>query len=172
MRWRLAFMAIAALLAVGAHELTAQDATLGSWQAEARARLKAIYEYGEFRAETFRGDWLEDSSAYIVRQRDPGTDEETVVRYDVESGERASAFDGGYALRGRQVRTEAFADHILELIEKPVDRLEPQIGHGQGVGLGIDEAHVAAAGPGFADGADFFERIGQLGCRVPFFHKV
>jgi dipeptidyl-peptidase-4 len=88
MRWRPALVVFAALLAVSTHELTAQDSTLGNWQAEAVARLKAIYEEGAFRAETFAGDWLADSSGYTIRQRDPETEEPTLVRYDVETGER------------------------------------------------------------------------------------
>ena len=55
---------------------------------EAQSRLRAIYERGEFRAKSFRADWLSDSSGYTVREPVPGTEKRVLVRYDVASGKR------------------------------------------------------------------------------------
>ena len=51
-------------------------------------RIRAIYERGEFRARTFRGEWAADSSGYIVSEPDAaaGSNETKRVRYDVADG--------------------------------------------------------------------------------------
>jgi dipeptidyl-peptidase-4 len=54
----------------------------------AESRLQAIYEQGEYRAKTFRGEWLPDSSGYVIRETMPGEAGRVAVRYDVISGER------------------------------------------------------------------------------------
>ena len=50
---------------------------------KARSRLSAIYERGEFRVRRFRADWLPDGSGYTVSERDPGTNERVLVRYEL-----------------------------------------------------------------------------------------
>lgn len=62
-----------------------------TWQEEATARFKAIYDRGEFRADAFQPAWLPDSSGYTVRERDPQTNQSAVWRYDARSGERTPA---------------------------------------------------------------------------------
>ncbi len=55
---------------------------------EAEARLRGIYDRGEFRARRFRADWLPDSSGYTVSERVPGGTAPVLVKYDAASGER------------------------------------------------------------------------------------
>ncbi|MCH7921325.1 MAG: hypothetical protein IIC50_25555, partial [Planctomycetes bacterium] len=54
----------------------------------AEARLRAIYEGGEFRSKRFRADWLPDSSGYTILEPVPESEEQVLVRYDVASGKR------------------------------------------------------------------------------------
>ncbi len=56
--------------------------------AEVEARLRAIYDRGEFRATRFRGTWLPDSSGYTVRERVAGSQMPSFVSYDAASGRR------------------------------------------------------------------------------------
>ncbi|MEM7456415.1 MAG: DPP IV N-terminal domain-containing protein [Planctomycetota bacterium] len=60
------------------------------WQEIARERLSAIYEEGNFRAEPDRREWLTDSSAFVVRERDPQTGRQGFAQYDVQTGERTN----------------------------------------------------------------------------------
>lgn len=55
---------------------------------EAEARLRAIYEKGEFGTESFRGEWLDDSSGYTVLEPAAGSDARIPVRYHAASGQR------------------------------------------------------------------------------------
>ena len=99
---------IAAVLAVFAAEISAQV------PAETEARLRAIYETREFRAKSFQGTWLSDSSGYTVTEPDPASDGRVRVRYDTATGKRtvlgeAQAREegrrrGGRAGRGGQFR--------------------------------------------------------------------
>jgi dipeptidyl-peptidase-4 len=68
----------------------AQSVVDADWMKWAVPRLRSVYELGEFRAEAFRGEWLPDSSGYTLREKDPNTSEETVVRYNAASGERTT----------------------------------------------------------------------------------
>ena len=52
----------------------------------AESRLQAIYEQGEFRAKRFGGEWLPDSSGYLVREQNGDERKTGWVRYDVVSG--------------------------------------------------------------------------------------
>ena len=54
--------------------------------AEAKEWLRAIYELGEFNAKSFRGDWLQDGSGYMVLEPVAGENERELVSYDVTSG--------------------------------------------------------------------------------------
>ncbi len=75
--------AVVTVLAVQAVDISAQV------PAEAEARLRAIYERGEFNARSFRGNWLRDGSGYTVLEPVSGADERALVSYGVASGERA-----------------------------------------------------------------------------------
>jgi dipeptidyl-peptidase-4 len=57
--------------------------------AETEAILRAIYERGEYRAESLRASWLQDSSGYTVLEPAVGSDCRELVRYDAASGKRA-----------------------------------------------------------------------------------
>nr|WP_238381236.1 DPP IV N-terminal domain-containing protein [Mariniblastus fucicola] len=69
------------------------------------ARLKAVYETGEFRAKGFSANWWPDSKGYSVRQRDSETGERVTVHYDVRTGEETEAkpLGRGKPSRGRLV---------------------------------------------------------------------
>lgn len=58
------------------------------WRDHAAARLKAIYEQGDFRAKVFRPIWLSDSSGFVVDAIDPSTNQPVTWFYDVATGER------------------------------------------------------------------------------------
>ena len=75
------------LCTVGTPDLRAQ-VSHDEMLKEAEARLRAIYDRGEFRAKRFAADWLPDSSGYTVREVDPNTKKSVLVRYDAASGER------------------------------------------------------------------------------------
>ena len=79
----------AVLPSVMANEgLMAQTNVERTWRDAAEPRLRAIYERGEFRGRRFETEWLPDSSGYVVRERDPETDESHRVQYDVRTGKR------------------------------------------------------------------------------------
>ncbi len=59
-----------------------------SWRSHAEARLKAIYERGEFRAKKFQPTWLKDSSGFVIEESDAKTNKSNRWFYDVQSGER------------------------------------------------------------------------------------
>lgn len=94
---------------LGACRLQAQ-----TWQDRALPRLKAIYEQGEFRAAGFRGEWLPDSSGYTIRQRDETTNESTLWRYDVATGERTKAELPKDKPNGKAERRSPDGKHLLE----------------------------------------------------------
>ncbi len=82
----LAFIAL--LTAVcSAHPQSSRDST---WQNDTEARLKGIYEQGEFRPKTFLAEWLPDSSGYTVQEQDPDKNALVEARYDVLTGERTA----------------------------------------------------------------------------------
>lgn len=86
-----------ALLCVGAilwlfpdaSDLPAQESRITGWQATAEARLKAIYERGEFRAKPYRPTWLNDNSGFVVEEADPTTGKPTQWFHDVTTGARS-----------------------------------------------------------------------------------
>ena len=55
---------------------------------QAESRLRAIYDRDEFRAKSFRADWLADGSGYTVLESAPKASEKVRVRYDAASGKR------------------------------------------------------------------------------------
>ncbi|HIE98970.1 MAG TPA: S9 family peptidase, partial [Fuerstia sp.] len=87
----IAFTSLAVYLATGICGLRAQTLHDSAWQNEAKPRLQAIYERGEFRPRSLRAEWLPDSSGYTIRERDPKTKKSIVVSYDVRTGKRTEA---------------------------------------------------------------------------------
>jgi dipeptidyl-peptidase-4 len=75
------------LILLAARDMHAQPAGGANWQIVAEARLKAIYDRGEFRARTFRPVWLSDSSGFVAQEVNPKTNETTPRFYDARSGE-------------------------------------------------------------------------------------
>ncbi|MCC7373243.1 MAG: DPP IV N-terminal domain-containing protein [Verrucomicrobiales bacterium] len=55
---------------------------------QAESRFRAIYDRNEFRPQSFRVDWLADSSGYTVLESVPDAKEKVRVRYDAVSGAR------------------------------------------------------------------------------------
>jgi len=81
-----AFASIAILL--NPCNLPAQTVQTSSWQATAEARLKAIYDRGEFRPRAYRPTWLRDNSGFVVVHNDPATGKPTQWFHDVTTGAR------------------------------------------------------------------------------------
>ena len=81
-----ALVTLSALLLV--FPLHAQDVPRDDWRPVATERLKAIYDRNEFRVQDIDAEWLDDSSAYRIREQDPQTGETVTAEYDVASGER------------------------------------------------------------------------------------
>ena len=50
--------------------------------------IEGIYRRGDFRGRTFRGEWLPDSSGYLVMEFDGELKKRRLFRYDVEDGTR------------------------------------------------------------------------------------
>ena len=71
---------------IGISDLNAQTSPDKAWQTQTTSRLRAIYERGEFRGKRFQSEWLPDSSGYIVREREPETNQPMLVQYDVRTG--------------------------------------------------------------------------------------
>ncbi len=59
-----------------------------SWRTMTETRLQAIYDRGEFRVPGLQAKWLPDSSGYTLQERDPQSDKQVTVTYDVQTGER------------------------------------------------------------------------------------
>ena len=74
------------LLAGG--DLSAQTSLDSNWQNRTEARLKAIYDRGEFRAKNYRPTWLSDSSGFVTEEVDPNTKKATQWFHEARSGER------------------------------------------------------------------------------------
>lgn len=81
--------AVASLcVTVVTRDLPAQTPDGSSWQGKAEARLKAIYDRGEFRAKSYRPTWLSDSSGFVTEEVDPSTMKTTQWFHEARSGER------------------------------------------------------------------------------------
>ncbi len=104
MQQNLISISILVSLAMGACNVKAQSSLDASWRSETEARLKAIYERGEFRPQKFQADWLTDSSGYTVQERDPKTDKMIKAAYDVQTGQRTELkFEEGQQLEPRKL---------------------------------------------------------------------
>ncbi|MDE2654783.1 MAG: hypothetical protein OXI71_13330, partial [Gemmatimonadota bacterium] len=55
---------------------------------ETEARLRSIFEAGEFNARSFQATWLPDGSGYSRLESPPGGSQRELVRYDAASGTR------------------------------------------------------------------------------------
>jgi dipeptidyl-peptidase 4 len=80
-------------------DIVAQTANESNWQLHAEARLKSIYDRGEFRAKNVRPIWLSDNSGFVVDEVDPNTKRSTAWFYAATTGER------GVALSEEEVQT-------------------------------------------------------------------
>ena len=87
----IASITLVVFVAMGICDLHAQTAHDATGLKEAKPRLQAIYERGEFRPQRFRAEWLPDSSGYTIRERDPKTNKPIVTSYDVRTGERTES---------------------------------------------------------------------------------
>ena len=88
--WALVMVAWSPWIGVGSSLVMAQTTQESAWPQEIEARLKGIYEQGVFRPKAFQAEWLQDSTGYTVRERDPQTNQVSLVTYDVRTGEGAS----------------------------------------------------------------------------------
>jgi hypothetical protein len=89
--WRLAIslaLALATTIVPAADDLAAQTTNDSRWQSHAEARLKAIYDRGDFRAKIHRPTWLSNSSGFVLEEVDPDTKKPAQWFYEVRSGER------------------------------------------------------------------------------------
>ena len=82
------FVALFVVCLIGIHDGVAQTDRSDVLR-EAETRLRAIYEQGAFRAESFRGRWLPDSSGYTVSESTGDGNQRALVRYDVSTGARS-----------------------------------------------------------------------------------
>ena len=58
------------------------------WRPVATKRLKAIYDRKEFQVPDVDAVWLDNSSAYRIREQEPQSGEAVTAQYHVESGDR------------------------------------------------------------------------------------
>lgn len=77
-------MLIGLICAIIAPNLCAQKSQKAILK-KAELRLRSIYEKGEYRVKRFRGDWLQDSSGYLVWEQAP---KRKRVRYHAATGKR------------------------------------------------------------------------------------
>lgn len=106
---------LSSMLAVlTAESSSAQTAKESSWQSHAEPRLKGIYERGEFRAKSFRPNWLSDSSGFLLDESDPVSQKQTTWFYEALTGLRRSATDDQVATRSNNGRQSAVGDLQIE----------------------------------------------------------
>ncbi len=79
---------VTCILLAESDALAVQSDVARTWREAAEPRVRAIYERREFGVNGFRSEWLPDSSGYVVRERDPETNELVRVQYGVPGGER------------------------------------------------------------------------------------
>ncbi len=76
-------------LAVGSTAPAAERIIRDKMLADAESRLKAIYEKRDFAPATFPGQWLADSSGYLMLEPSKPGEEPEVVKYDAKNGNRS-----------------------------------------------------------------------------------
>ncbi|MEZ6056761.1 MAG: DPP IV N-terminal domain-containing protein [Planctomycetaceae bacterium] len=69
-------------------DVKAQTPEDSRWQIRMEARLKAIYDRGEFRDKNLRPKWLEDSLGVVTEEVDPDTKQVKEWLYEASTGER------------------------------------------------------------------------------------
>jgi dipeptidyl-peptidase-4 len=69
-------------------DVDAQPVQESHWQAHANARLKSIYDRGEYRAKKFQPTWRSDSSGFSIEGLDPTIMKPVRWFHDARSGER------------------------------------------------------------------------------------
>lgn len=89
---RPALLCIGAILCLcfGESRLLAQESQSTNWHETAEARLKAIYDRGEFRAKAFRPTWRTDSSGLVVEEPAPANGKPAQWLYDATTGARSA----------------------------------------------------------------------------------
>ncbi len=81
-----------------AAQVTAQPTQNDSTsQTYAEARLKSIYDRGEFRAKSFRPNWLSDSSGFVADELDPQSNSQAAWFYEASTGARRPATESDVA---------------------------------------------------------------------------
>jgi dipeptidyl-peptidase 4 len=79
-------------------------------------RLRAIYEHREFRAKTFRAEWLPDSSGYTTMESVPGTEDRVRIRFDAENGDRSVAEPSGNENFDRFGNLSPDSQHVIHFV--------------------------------------------------------
>jgi len=87
--WRFYSFLVFWLVAPSAPSLAEDRADRDKALADAELRLKAIYEKRDFAPATFSGQWLADSSGYLILESSPSGAAHTVVKYDAKDGKRS-----------------------------------------------------------------------------------
>ena len=105
-------------LAIGVCQAIAQPLKVSAWQAETEARLKAIYESGEFRPQAFQTDWLPDSSGYTVQKRDPTSDQMNRTSHDVRTGQQIELKPENEERSGRRSLFSPDGKRVLEFQDR------------------------------------------------------
>jgi dipeptidyl-peptidase 4 len=77
--------------AFAAPVVNAQALDTANWQSYANARLKSIYDQGDFRPKNFQPTWLNDNSGFLVDEVDTKTKKSIAWFYDAKTGERRAA---------------------------------------------------------------------------------
>lgn len=84
-----------------------------NWYVEAQLRIKGIYEQGDFRAEAFQPNWLDDSSGFVVNQLD-SLDRPESWYFDVETGKRSLCQSDDSLLKRREQGNQVHGPLRLE----------------------------------------------------------
>lgn len=91
----------------------AQGEIGANWYVEAQLRIKGIYEQGDFRAEAFQPNWLDDSSGFVVNQLD-SLDRPESWYFDVETGKRSLCQSDDSLLKRREQGNQVHGPLRLE----------------------------------------------------------
>jgi dipeptidyl-peptidase 4 len=91
-----------------------QEAQQSNWTSHAESRLKSIYDRGEYRAKSFRPNWLSDSSGFVLEEADLITQKQISWFYDARTGERKVATEDVVATSPRTGRRPAKGGFELE----------------------------------------------------------
>lgn len=122
---RYAARAIATFIVVGllpawivAGHARAQIASESQWQSTVAARLKGIYEQGEFRSQAMPSKWFDNSSGYTIQERDAKTGKSIDVSFDLRTGERIERPVEGARQNERRNMVSPDGSRILEYQDK------------------------------------------------------